>query len=263
MFFLKLLFFTLCLANTIWAQSTFNLIDSVQLPLGAYSNFKINPKGELLIVLNGTNLLKIDQDKKILLYPNKKNISQLDGNTSLKTSLVYNYQELQILNDHLNPIQDGINLNEHGIYASSIATIDSQLLWYFDPIEQRLVQWNYQLKTIVSKSNILFFKEGDTTINEIYMYKNRLFLKSQCWLYEYDYFGNFKAEIPIKSGQYSFFNKENFYQSDGSNLIEINLINHKISLTDNFFYGKDFIMDKDQLFVIKDNVMYIYTRIKN
>lgn len=70
-YFLNLIFF-ICIANTSLAQTKLDLIDSIQLPLGNYSNFKINPKGELFITHNNTNLIKIALNKGILQYPKKR-----------------------------------------------------------------------------------------------------------------------------------------------------------------------------------------------
>jgi hypothetical protein len=256
----SLLFF---ITVTVNAQFQFQINDSIALPNGFQYQLNANSLNEIYIIKNGTDLIKINQKKETLQYPKQKIITHLDANLGLKTAVVYNHQELQILDDKLNPIQDPINLNQYEIFPSSIAIIDSQLLWYFDPIEQRLIQWNYQLKKTINKSNLLFFKEGDSTIEEIYNYKNRIFLKSQNYIYEYDFFGNFKSDIPLKQYDKSFFSGDKIYLIKDQNLTEINLINQEISTADNFFYGKDFIMSDDQLFVITQNVMYIYTRIKN
>ncbi len=257
-------FFNLILFLSVVAQAQFQfqLNDSITLAKGNYQ-LKNSTQNNIFLIKNETDLIKINPQKEIIQYPKQKIISHLDSNLSLKTAIVYNHQELQILDDKLNPIQDAINLNQYQIYPSAIAIVDSQLLWYFDPIEQRLIQWNYQLKKTINKSNLLFFKDGDTTIEEIYNYKNRLFLKSQNWIYEYDFFGNFKSEIPLKQHDKYFFIADKIYIIQDKSLTEINLLNQEISTADNFFYGKDFIMSDDQLFAIKQNVMYIYTRIKN
>jgi len=256
------LFFILYFTS-IKAQFNFQLKDSVALPQSNNYQLKINSKSEIFIIQNYSQLIKINRDLSSYYYSQNKIISHFDGHLSLKNAVIYNHQELQFLDDKLNPIQNPINLNQYQIYPSAISIIDNQLLWYFDPIEQRLIQWNYQTKETINKSGILFFKPEDSTIEELYTYKNRIFLKSQNWIYEYDFFGNFKSEIAIPKNEKHSFSSSYIYLLNQNMLTEINLMNHEISSTDNFFYGKDFIMDDDQLFVIKDNLMYIYTRIKN
>ena len=246
-----------------WANAQFELKDSILLPFSSISHLQKNGKNEVVFIANNNTLITINEDHKITNKPLKKIVSHLDTNLSLRTSIVYNYQELEILDDKLNPIQDHINLNQYNIYPSAITVTDSQFLWYFDPIEQRLYQWNYQLKSIINKSNILHFKDDDTVIEKIHIVKNRIFLKGKNWIYEFDYFGNIKSQFNLGEHTNYCFSKENLHLLTEKNIKSINLLNSSISSTDNFFNVKDFIMDEDQLFVIKDKVMYIYTRIKN
>ena len=256
----KILLLFLFITPTIWAQ--FKLKDSIELPSENISHLKTNAFGDVLMVVNDRELIKIDSKKNIKRHPLKKIVTQLDTNLSLKTGVVYNYQELEILDDQLNPIQDKINFNQHQIFPSVISISDSQTLWYFDPIEQRLFQWNYQLGKVLNKSNTLHFKENDYSIIDIHQTNNRVFLKSQNRIYEYDLFGNFKSETEIKSDlNYSFY--DIYLVSSNKETINLtNLLNKEISSFDNFFNGKDFTMRGDELFVIKNKGLYIYTRIK-
>lgn len=260
-FFLKLfVIFALFTFKIIDAQ--YIITDSILFETSNLSKLKTNSVGDVLLILNEKELIKINKEKEIKRYPLNKIVTKIDTNLSLKTMLVYNYQELEILDDNLNPIQDKINLNKHQIFPSAISVSDSQILWYFDPIELRLYQWNYQLKTVVSKSNILFFKEGDTMIEDIYQTKNRTFLKSQNHIYEFDFFGNIKSIIPLNKHEKYSFTEDYIHLYDNHVMTNINLINHEISTSDNFFNVKDFTMYADQLFVIKNKGLYIYTRIK-
>ena len=240
----------------------YQLKDSVAINSNTISHFQSNRLGDVLFVSDDRNLVKISSDRKTVMHPLKKIVTKIDHTLSLRTAIIYNHQELEILDDQFNPIQDKINLNTYQIFPSAITLSDSQLLWYFDPIDLRLVQWNYQLKTTISKSNMLFFKEGDTAITDLYAIKNRVYLKGQSWIYEYDLFGNFKSEIPIKNHHKHQFSGDFLYLLDDENLTKINLLTRDISSTDNFFNGKDFTMSDDQLFVIKNKGLYIYTRIK-
>lgn len=253
-----LLFFLL--TQSIWAQ--FELKDSIELPSDKISHLKTNIFGDIFMVINDRELIKIDAKKNISHYPLKKIVTQLDTNLSLKTGLVYNYQELEILDDQLNPIQDKINFNQYQIFPSAIMISDSQILWYFDPIEQRLVQWNYQIGKVLNKSNTLHFKENDNSITAIHQINNRLFLKSQNWIYEYDLFGDYKSETPLINYINYSFSDHYIHLINSQKITSINLLNKEISSFDNFFYGKDFTMKDDQLFVIKNKGLYIYTRIK-
>lgn len=244
-----------------FTEAQYKITDSIFFETTNISKLTTNSIGDLHLILNEKELLKINKLKQIKRYPLNKIVTKIDTNLSLKTSLVYNYQELEILDDNLNPIQDRINLNKYEIFPSAISISDSQLLWYFDPIELRLIQWNYQLKSVVNKSNMLFFKEGDSTIEDIYQIKNRLFLKSQNWIYEFDFFGNFKSSIHLKKHIKYCFSESFIHLLDEQNITTINLLNNEISIADNFFNVKDFTMSGDQLFVIKNKGLYIYTRI--
>ncbi|HEY4539739.1 MAG TPA: hypothetical protein VIG94_06990 [Faecalibacter sp.] len=257
---LKFFIFILLQSHFIFAQ--YVLSDSIALKGSHFSHLQSNAIGDVFLIADDQQLLKIDQHKKLKTYPLKKLVSQLDTHLSLRTAVGYNFQEIEFLDDQLNPIQDRIYFNQYQIYPSAVIIADSQLLWYFDPIEQRLIQWNYQLKTTISKSNMLFFKDGDTTITDIYAIKNSIFLKSQNWMYEYDVFGNFKSEIPLKPHLKHVFRDDFIHLLDEQNLTSINLLTKNISTMDNFFNGKDFTMSNDQLFVIKNKGLYIYTRIK-
>lgn len=259
--FLKL-FLIIGLVSTQFVNAQYTLTDSIFFETTNISRLNTNSIGDVLFVLNDKELIKISKDKKFNKYPINKIVTKIDTNLSLKTALVYNFQELDILDDNLNPIQDRINLNKYNIFPSAISVSDSQILWYFDPIELRLIQWNYQLKSIVSKSNLLYFKEGDSTIENIYQYKNRIFLKSQNWIYEYDFFGNSKSTIQLNKHQSYCFSGEFIHLYDNQVMTNINLLNNEISTSDNFFNVKDFTMSDDQLFVIKNKGLYIYTRIK-
>ena len=252
----------LILISPILTFGQFELKDSILIQVGNVSQFTVGNLEEIQFINNENELIRISKSKEIYRKPLKKIVSQIDTNLGLRTGLIYNHQEIEILDDKLNPIQDRINLNQYQIFPSKIALISSQLLWYFDPIENRLIQWNYQLKDTISKSDILFFKGEDTTIEEIYAYKNRIFLKSQNWIYELDIFGNFKSEIQLKSHTKHSFSNDYIYLYNENSIDKINLINRDISSFDNFFNGKDFIMTDDQLFVIKNKGLYIYTRIK-
>lgn len=261
-YFLLKILILFTLFSPVYNFAQFELKDSVLIQLGNISQLSVGNLGQIQLINNESELIRISKSKEIFRKPLKKIVSQMDLNLGLRTGVVYNHQELELLDDKLNPIQDRINLNQHQIFPSKIALISSQWLWYFDPIENRLVQWNYQLKDTMSKSDILFFKDGDTTIEEIYAYKNRIFLKSQHSIYELDIFGNFKADFQLKPHiKHSFSNDYLFLYNENS-IERINLINRDISSFDNFFNGKDFIMSDDQLFVIKNKGLYIYTRIK-
>ncbi|QTV05676.1 hypothetical protein [Faecalibacter bovis] len=244
-----------------FVQAQYKITDSIFFETANISKITSNALGDIHLILNEKELIKIKKDKSIKSYPLNKIVTKIDSNLSLKTFLVYNYQELQILDDNLNPIQDRINLNKYNIFPSAISVSDSQTLWYFDPIELRLIQWNYQLKSMINKSNMLFFKEGDTTIEEIYQTKNRIFLKSQNWIYEFDFFGNSKNTILLNTHEKYCFSRDYIHLLDDNSLTTINLVNHEISTVDNFFNVKDFTMSDDQLFVIKNKGLYIYTRI--
>lgn len=262
-FSLRILILFLLSANqNLKAQFDFELKDSIQFETYTISKLTSNAVGDVFLILDENQLVKINSKKEIKYFPLKKIVSKIDSNLSLRTGLLYNYQELEILDENLNPIQDRINLNQHQIFPSAISISDSQLLWYFDPIEQRLVQWNYQLKSIVSKSNLLFFKEGDSTIEEIYQYKNRIFLKSQHWIYEYDFFGNSKSTIQLKNHSSYSFTDSYIILLNQNFITKINLLTNEISSADNFFNVKDFTMNETELFVIKNKGLYIYTRIK-
>ena len=256
--FLNFFFISLCSISF----GQFEIKDSILFETDAISNLKTNNFGDVLLILNEKELVKIDAKKNKKRLQLNKIVTSIDTNLSLKTGLIYNYQELQILDDNLNPIQDKINFNQHQIFPSTVSISDSQLLWYFDPIEQRLIQWNYQLKTEISRSNILFFKDNDTTIECIHQVNNQLFLKSQNWIYEFDIFGNSKSTIQLKKHDKYSFSGDYIYLTSGNELTEINLKNNQISTSDNFFNVKDFTMKDDQLFVIKNKGLYIYTRIK-
>lgn len=243
-------------------KAQYQLKDSILFETNHITHLTTNNLGDVFLILDENKLLKINKKKEIKSYPLKKNVTKIDTNLSLRTGIVYNHQEIDLLDENLNPIQDQINFNQHQIFPSTISIVDSQLLFYFDPIEQRLVQWNYQLKSIINRSNLLFFKEGDSTIEEIYQYKNRIFLKSQNWIYEYDFFGNSKSTIQLKNHiNYSF--SDNYITLLNNNFkTKINLLTNEISTADNFFNVKDFTMNEDELFVIKNKGLYIYTRIK-
>ena len=248
------------LSSIVSAQ--FELKDSVFFDFKNISHLKVNEVGDVFFINNEKDLIKIDQHKKITRFPLTKLVSHLDTTLTLKTAVLYNYQELIILDDQLKPIQDPINLNSYEIFPTAITLSDSQNLWYFDPIEQRLVQWNYQIKKTISRSNPIEFKSNDSVIQSIYQIKNRLFIKSENCIYEYDLFGNFKAIQKLPNHiSYSYYSRYILLKSD-SDFKRMDLLNKEISLLDNFFYGKDFIMNEEQLFVINDKVMYIYTRIK-
>ncbi len=253
-----ILFFTFTQSFS-YAQ-TFELIDSI--PVKQPTVQKISTDlNQSLYLISVTKIEKIYSNKVSKNIDLKNIITSVDSNNPLRLYLFSNFNQLSILDEHLNPIQDAVKISSTDFIPTTLKVVDNQFCWFYDLMGNKLIYFNYQLQKPLLTSKQIYFKNNDQSIEAIHTYRHSVYLKGQNTIYKYDDFGNFKTNflLEIQQSPYLFYNnalyyfKENtFYSTNLETLQTTTLFKSKPI--------KSFALNETHFYTFDGNNIYIYKR---
>ncbi|WP_313386769.1 hypothetical protein [Chishuiella sp.] len=163
-------------------------------------------------------------DKQNRIVDLKNILLTVDTSNPLRLYAYTNFNRLNILDENLSPIQDPIKFNTSDYLPIALRVVDNQFCWFYDMIENKLVQYNYQMQKPILTSKQIYLKNDDQSIEKIHSYRNLIYLKSQNTIYVYDDYANFKyaVELNTNNNPYYFY-KDSIFYIDNNRLINKNI----------------------------------------
>lgn len=237
----------------------FLLTDSLVLPPTPLIDLQTNSSNAFLYRDNQA-VYRWTQDEKNINYQSNGFITQLDASNPLRTYLFTDYNQLIILDQHLNLIQSPIPVQVPNAMPLALKVVDNQYLWFYNSLEENIIYYNYQLQKVILKTKNVAFKSEDQSIVKIHNDRQLLYLMAQQTIYTYDDLGNFRERIPFNSTRVHQFLGHFLYFIEGDTLKSLNLRTHEITSLQNFYSIKYFTMSPSHLFVLTNKVAYIYHR---
>ena len=123
-----ILFFTFTQSFS-YAQ-TFELIDSI--PVKQPTVQKISTDlNQSLYLISVTKIEKIYSNKVSKNIDLKNIITSVDSNNPLRLYLFSNFNQLSILDEHLNPIQDAVKISSTDFIPTTLKVVDNQFCWFY------------------------------------------------------------------------------------------------------------------------------------
>lgn len=244
-----------------WAQKL-NLVDTISLNFnGEVSDFGADDFNSIYYLLNSTDLNKLNlKTGEKSSFTNHTILEDLNTQNVLQISLKSGFFNLLLLDNQLNLLQDPISLIDDSNFSPTlIALVDTNYLWGYDPVIQRLVLWNFRDRSIYRQSVLLTDKSADGYFSELIYDKGKNYLVGSNKILEFDDYANLQRFISIDSEyeQIQIIDSTVFYSVKGELF--------KLSLTDGSIEEMEVISDFDyfsintsQLFVLKDKLVYIY-----
>ncbi|MDD3772910.1 MAG: hypothetical protein PHC38_09690 [Weeksellaceae bacterium] len=237
------------------------VFDSIQLNRnGQITDFATDEFNGIYFIQNSMELNKIDfKTKKISTFSNRTVLEDLNTQNVLQITVKSGFFKLLLLDNQLNIVQDAVSLIESPDFSPILtALVDTNYLWGYDPVLQRLVLWNYREKTIFRQSVILNDKTSEEFFSELIYDKGKIYLVGKNKILKFDDYANLKKVIPISSHtQIQILSDWAYYTNEGE-LFSLNLKTEKLEkleITKNFDY---FSINPSYLFVLKDKLVYIY-----
>lgn len=212
-----------------------------------------------LYLISETKIEKIFSNKKTKTYNSRNIISSIDSSNPLRLYIYSNFNRLDILDEQLNPIQDPITISSTDFMPAALKVVDNQFCWFYDIIGNKLVYYNYQLQKPILNSKSVYLKNNDQSIENIHVYKNLVFLKTQKTIYVYDDYGNFKTNFMLETENSPFhFYKNALFYIKNNKLFSINLENQQTTPFLDLVDVKSIAFNETNLFTLTNNYIYVY-----
>lgn len=212
-----------------------------------------------LYLISETKIEKIFSNKKTKTYNSRNIISSIDSSNPLRLYIYSNFNRLDILDEQLNPIQDPITISSTDFMPAALKVVDNQFCWFYDIIGNKLVYYNYQLQKPILNSKSVYLKNNDQSIENIHVYKNLVFLKTQKTIYVYDDYGNFKTNFMLETENAPFhFYKNALFYIKNNKLFSINLENQQTTPFLDLVDVKSIAFNETNLFTLTNNYIYVY-----
>ncbi|MEG1387438.1 MAG: hypothetical protein RSC72_09330 [Algoriella sp.] len=210
-------------------------------------------------LISETKIEKIFSNKSTKTYHSKNIISSIDSSNPLRLYIYSNFNRLDIIDEHLNPIQDPITISSTDFMPTALKVTDNQFCWFYDIIGNKIIYYNYQLQKPILNSKSIYLKNNDQSIENIHVYKNLVFLKAQKTIYVYDDYGNFKTNfmLDIENSPFYFYKNVLFYIKNNK-LYSINLENQETIPFLDLVDVKSIAFNEARLITLTNDYIYIY-----
>ena len=237
-------------------------VDTIALNInGKITDFGADDFHSVYYILNSTELNKLDlKTAKKSNFTNHTVLEDLNTQNVLQISLKSGFFNLLLLDNQLNLLQDPIALFEDSNFSPTLtAVVDTNYLWGYDPVIQRLILWNFRERNIYRQSVILTDKATDGYFSDLIYDKGKVYLIGINKILEFDEYANLNRFIAINPEfEQIQIKDQSVYYSIKGELFKLNLISEtieEIEVISGFDY---FSTNTTDLFVLKDKLIYIY-----
>ncbi len=249
--------------KTLCQTSTFKLIASIGVDA---KEIQTDRMGYLYVISKTNQLYKYSSSGKLLStlnYNYSGNISLIDVSNPLEIYVFYRELNSIVFLDNNLAFRGDINLSNFSIgQASSIARSYDNGIWVFDVADLQVKKLNKDGATTLQSANVRQFTQANT-IMPTFMYDNneRLYVNdSSLGILVFDVFTNYIKTIPLKGiADFKILGDDLFYCKNKV-LFAYNLkglLQKSIQLPDSLTIS-DFSIEKDRLYLVKDNFVEIY-----
>ena len=168
---------------------------------GKITDFGADDFHSVYYILNSTELNKLDlKTAKKSNFTNHTVLEDLNTQNVLQISLKSGFFNLLLLDNQLNLLQDPIALFEDSNFSPTLtAVVDTNYLWGYDPVIQRLILWNFRERNIYRQSVILTDKATDGYFSDLIYDKGKVYLIGINKILEFDEYANLNRFIAINS----------------------------------------------------------------
>ena len=262
-FFTILVFLLLSIFQVKAQGNSFNLIATINVDA---KEIQTDRMGNLYVISKTNQLYKYSSNGKLLStlnYNDSGNITSLDVSNPLEIYVFYRELNSIVFLDNNLAFRGDINLSNFGIgQASSIARSYDNGIWVFDVADLQVKKLNKDGSTILQSANVRQFTQANS-IMPTFMYDNndRLFVNdSAIGIMVFDVFTNYIKTITLKGIVDFKILGDDLYFCKNKVLYDYNLkglLQKSIQMPDSISIS-DFSIEKDRLFIAKDNSVGIF-----
>ena len=262
-FFTILVFLLLSIFQVKAQGNSFNLIATINVDA---KEIQTDRMGNLYVISKTNQLYKYSSNGKLLStlnYNYSGNITSLDVSNPLEIYVFYRELNSIVFLDNNLAFRGDINLSNFGIgQASSIARSYDNGIWVFDVADLQVKKLNKDGSTILQSANVRQFTQANS-IMPTFMYDNndRLFVNdSAIGIMVFDVFTNYIKTITLKGIVDFKILGDDLYFCKNKVLYDYNLkglLQKSIQMPDSISIS-DFSIEKDRLFIAKDNSVGIF-----
>lgn len=197
---LIILFFS---ANIARAQDSLFLTKTIVPSSGAITDFSVDNLGNVYLVINQTQVKKINADGDSLGVFNDtrrfSNISSLDASSALKVLVFYREISTVVVLDRFLAVKNVIDLRKNGIQqAAAVKLSYDNNIWVYDEFDSRIKKIDENGKLLSQSAELRSVFSETPAFESIFDEDRLLYLydKNQGW-YVFDYYGGFVKKYPF------------------------------------------------------------------
>lgn len=245
-------------------SSAFKLVASINVDA---KEIQTDRMGNLYVVSKTNQLYKYSSVGKLLStlnYNYSGNISLIDASNPLEIYVFYRELNSIVFLDNNLAFRGDINLSNFSIgQASSIARSYDNGIWVFDVADLQVKKLSKEGSISLQSANVRQFTQANSVM-PTFMYDNndRLYVNdSALGIMVFDVFTNFIKTLPIKGiidfkvlGDDLYFIKNKVLYSYNLK----GLLQKSIPLPDSSFTITDCSIEKDRIFLVKENLVEVY-----
>lgn len=238
----------------------FELKDSMVISNQTVKTIDTDLNNSIYLISDSKIEKKFATNKQNRIIDLKNILLTVDTSNPLRLYAYTNFNKLNILDENLSQIQDPIKFNTTDYIPIALRVIDNQFCWFYDMIENKLVQYNYQMQKTILTSKQIFLKNNDQSIEKIHSYRNLIYLKSQNTIYVYDDYANFKYAVDLNTNNSPYyFYKDSIFYIDNHRLINKNITSKITTPYLELKNTKSIAFNESYFYHFHDSTLSIYT----